>query len=150
MFSEYADLYKPKYYDLPGSDYASAELSTPQIAELNQSSPAVPTPISAMTFKGSSSSDSRLILSVSLLVGKRLIRAKALVDSGSRGDFINSSFAEDNQLFLSPRPFPLQCLAFDGTPSPSGEVTHFWEGRLTIIGEHNALFDAPIKLDFSM
>lgn len=147
VFSEYADLYQPVYYDLPGVDL-SATVPPSSIEELPPSPPPIQSVnVSAMTFTGSSRSDSRLILSVMLLAGKRLIPAKALVDSGSGGDFISSSFIQDKNITALPRPFPIRCTTFDGSPSIGGDVTQYWEGHLTMIGDHNALFDAPIKLD---
>lgn len=103
VFSEYADLYSPVYYDLPGADYSQTAPSSSQITELDTPLPVDTTSVAAMTFSGSSSSDSRLVLSVMLLLGKRLIPARALIDSGSGGDFINSSFVEEHSLPLSPR-----------------------------------------------
>lgn len=97
VFSEYSDIYSPRYYDLPGANYPS-DGQTSQVTELDPGLPADTTSVSAMTFTGSSGSDSRLILSVMLLVGKRLIRAKALIDSGSGGNFISSTFAEEHSL----------------------------------------------------
>lgn len=156
VFSEYVDLYQPVYYDLPGVDFSSLPPSEPRIIELPSprappaasAAPTVdPVNVSAMTFTGASSSDSRLILSVMLLVRKRLISAKALIDSGSGGDFISSSFINHHQLTASRRSFPIRCTTFDGSPSIGGDVTHYWEGRLSMIGKRDALFDAPIKLD---
>lgn len=128
VLSEYADLYSPVYYDLPGSDYSQTTPSVPTPLDPDSSPTVNSASVAAMTFSGSSTTDSRLILSVMLLVGKRMIRANALIDSGSGGDFINSAFVDKHQLRLSPRKVPLQCLAFDGSPSSGGHVTHFWEG----------------------
>lgn len=80
VFSEYADLYHPVYYDLPGADYSEGSPAEPRVTELPSTPPPTESvPVSSMTFTGLSSSDSRLILSVSLLVGKRLIPARASV-----------------------------------------------------------------------
>lgn len=147
VFSEYANLSSPVYYDLPGADYSD----TPRTTELPPTPPPAVQPlstqpppsqshhISAMTFTGHSSTDSRLILLVMLLVGKRLIQAKALIDSGSTGDFMNSLFATRHDLNLSPRDVPMMCIAFDGSPVAAGDVTHFWNGCMTTSIPRSAL-----------
>lgn len=70
-----------------------------------------------------------------------------MIDSGSTGDFMNSVFAKQHGLNLSPRAVPMACIAFDGSPVADGEVTHCWDGHMTMIGSHNALFDSSICLD---
>lgn len=119
VFSEYADLYQPVYYDLPGVDLSS---TVPTLSEPSDPPPSSLPPVepvgssstssaridnvnvSSMTFTGTSSSDSRLILSVILLVGKRLIPARALVDSGSGAtSLVLLSFININSLRLSGR-----------------------------------------------
>lgn len=93
VFPEYADLYHPVYYDLPGADFTEPVHLEPQVTELPSTpAPVESVPVSSMTFTGSSASDSRLILSVSLLVGKRLIPAKALIDSGLGGGLYQFRF----------------------------------------------------------
>lgn len=84
VFSEYTDLSSPVYYGLPGADCSD----TPRITNLpptpppvnhvpvTQTPPTLSHQISYMTFTRQSSTDSRLIIYVMLLSGKRLIHAK--------------------------------------------------------------------------
>ncbi|KAG0151514.1 hypothetical protein CROQUDRAFT_27399, partial [Cronartium quercuum f. sp. fusiforme G11] len=50
------------------------------------------------------------------------IKAQALVDPGSEGDFIDNTFTTTHKLSLEPCPFLLVCKGFDGTPSPHGLI----------------------------
>lgn len=90
VFSEYQALDEQRYYDLPPSG----------ITEM----PPSPSPhsIAALTFTNPGSSDPRLILRVMLILGKRILHAKALINPGSTGDFLNSRFADLHGLSLSP------------------------------------------------
>ncbi|KAG0139173.1 hypothetical protein CROQUDRAFT_55097 [Cronartium quercuum f. sp. fusiforme G11] len=54
--------------------------------------------------------------------GLHLVQARALVDPGLEGDFINTTFTVANNLTLEPCPFPLTCKGFDGTLSPHGPI----------------------------
>ncbi|KAG0139406.1 hypothetical protein CROQUDRAFT_26287, partial [Cronartium quercuum f. sp. fusiforme G11] len=75
------------------------------------------------------------------------IRARALVDPGSEGDFIDTMFAITNNLTLEPCPFPLTCKGFDGTLSPHGPITNQWTGRMFMHGKKRELFDSTLRLD---
>lgn len=90
-FTEYQNLDKPRYYNLPpgySSDPGDAGLWT-----LDDEVAPTPASISAVDFVSSDSGASRLVLTLTLWVGKRAVAAKALIDSGSEGDFVDSTFA---------------------------------------------------------
>lgn len=115
VFSEYQDLDSPRYYNLPST------------------SPSAPNHlVDALTFSAPLSSDPRLVLRVMLLLGKRIVHALALIGPGSTGDFINSCFINLHPFTLETRTHPLNCTAFDGSPSVGGPITHVWHGRLSI------------------
>lgn len=128
-FSEYANLSQPVYYDLPGTTYDD----DPQV--------------SAIHFSNAQSSSIRLVLSISLFSGLKMVTARALVDPGSEGDFLDPSFAASHGLGLFVRPFPLQCNGFDGAPSVHGPITHFWDGRMVMHGDDSAVFESPLNLN---
>lgn len=130
VFSEYANLTQLVYYDLPGTSYDS---DGPQISSVH--------------FSNSQSDSIRLVLSISLYTGLHFVHARALVDPGSEGDFLNPSFAAAHGLNLSLRRFPLQCNGFDGTPSVHGPITHRWDGRMFMRGDAALLFESSLALD---
>ncbi|KAI7940067.1 hypothetical protein MJO28_013719 [Puccinia striiformis f. sp. tritici] len=74
---------------------------------------------------------SRLIIPVRLLtLGGTWITAKALVDSGAGGSFIDTTFVRENKLTLTRLSSSFTCRSFDGSPASSGDVTHSWNGRI--------------------
>lgn len=127
IFSEYSDLYSPVYYDLPGADYSQVNTPSPQVNELAPSHVSDATSVAAMTFTGSSTSDSRLVLSVMLLVGKRLISARALVDSGSGGT--SSIPLSRRSTVCCFHPVNSRCSAWPSTAPPAHQVTSPTTGR---------------------
>lgn len=85
-----------------------------------------------------------------LLLGKRIVHGRALIDPGSTGDFINSKFTSLHSLSLTPRSHPMTCTAFDGSPSVGGPVTHQWHGRLAMSAVEDQLFESPVSLNVSL
>lgn len=85
VFSEYADLTQPVYYDLPGTSYDSD--GGPQVSSIH--------------FSNAQANSIRLVLSITLHTGLCLVRARALVDPGSEGDFLDPTFAASHGLNLS-------------------------------------------------
>ncbi|KAI7936544.1 hypothetical protein MJO29_015847 [Puccinia striiformis f. sp. tritici] len=74
---------------------------------------------------------SRLIIPIKLLTleGTWII-AKALVDSGAGGSFIDTTFVREKELKLTCLPSSFTCRSFDGSPASSGDVTHSWNGQI--------------------
>lgn len=145
VFSEYRDFDTPTYYDLPsGTSEDPNDLGFWSVPEEDISSP---TSVSAIEFSNPSSAGARLILRVMLWAGKKAVVARALIDLGSDGDFIDSVFVVSNGLSLLRRKHPIRASGFDGAPSSSGLITHFWGGVMTMIGSGSQLFDSAINLN---
>lgn len=88
-----------------------------------------------------------MVLSITLFSGLKMVQARALVDPGSEGDFLDPSFAAAHGLPLLVRPFSLQCHGFDGTPSLHGPITHFWDGKMIMQGADMSLFKSSLNLN---
>lgn len=82
-----------------------------------------------------------------LLLNKTIVHARALIDPGSTGGFLNSRFTALHPFTLTARDAPLTCTSFDGLPSAGGPVTHSWTGRLSMMASDNKLFDSSVTLD---
>lgn len=135
IFSEYQSLDEPRYYDLPPTTITKLPPSPPTHE------------VAALTFTNPASSDPRLILRVMLVSGKRILHARALIDPGSTGDFLNSRFVSAHNLSLDARAVPLTCTSFDGSPGLGGLITQFWTGRLSMVASDKQLFDSSVVLD---
>lgn len=148
VFYEYQDFDTPTYYDLPsGASEDPHDLGFWTVPDDDTPSSAS---ISAIEFSSPLSVGARLILQVTLWAGKKAMVARALVDLGSDGDFIDSKFVALNGLSLLRRKFPIKASGFDRTPSASGLVTYFWKGVMTMIGSDSQLFDSTINLNSTM
>lgn len=103
--------------------------------------------VSALSFAGiRAGGDFRVTLFVWLMSGGQRFLAKALVDSGSMGDFILTKFVQDHHLSLTERDVPLTCLTFDGSPSTGGLITHKWEGSMCLQGDDGSYFACPLDV----
>lgn len=125
-FSEYVNLDEPNMYNNGGLDVA------------------------ALSFAGiPAGGDFRVTLFVWLMSGGLCFLAKALVDSGSMGDFVSSKFVNDHQVHLHERDVPLTCSTFDGSLSTGGLITHKWSGTLCIQGDDRSHFACPVDLNLT-
>lgn len=132
-FSEYQDIDAPRYYDLPVGPSADPEDVT--FWSLDDDDVPGPGPsVAAIDFVSADATSSRLVLALTLWVGKRAVQARALIDSGSEGDFVDSRFTADHLLGLLRRKYPIKCSSFDGSTAAAGPITHFWSGSMTMIG----------------
>lgn len=66
------------------------------------------------------SPDTRLIIKVMFLLGSCILHARAFIDPGSMGDFINSGFTTNYPFTLVDFLQPLSCTAFNCSPSMGG------------------------------
>lgn len=82
-----------------------------------------------------------------LVLGKRILHARALIDPGSTGHFLNSRFSATHNLSLDMRSVPLTCTSFDGSPGLGGLITQAWKGRLSMVASNDRLFDSSVVLD---
>lgn len=60
---------------------------------------------------------------------------------------MDKNFVSKNQLSLCLRPFPINCITFDGSSGKDGLVTHFWKGGLSIKDDSSNLFNSDLLLD---
>lgn len=120
VFSEYVDLDEPCFYDLP-----EGSLDDPLDGGFWSAPEESRASISAIEFQNPALVGARMILKVTLWAGKRAVSAWALIDSGSDGDFIDSSFSANHSLSLLKRKFPLNASGFNRAPAKSGPITHF-------------------------
>lgn len=69
---------------------------------------------------------------VKLLVGKKIIEGKALIDSGAGGIFINKAFADKHGLETRDLAKPLLAYNVDGTPNKQGTIKKAVKGKIQI------------------
>lgn len=101
VFSEYQHLHEPHYYDLLSGafqDLDEAGFCTWDDEEI----PSQPS-VLAIKFLLSGARGSCLVITLTLWVGKRAVGARALINSGSKGDFVDSTFAATHLLGLVKR-----------------------------------------------
>lgn len=144
-FSEYRDLEEPRYYDLPTG--VSVDPEGMDLLSFTDGAPRSQPSVSAIDFVSSDANTSRLVITLTLWSGKRAVYARALIDSGSEGDFVDSAFALRNSLGLLRRKHPITCSSFDGSTAAAGPITHFWSGSMTMIGTESQLFHSAINLN---
>lgn len=65
------------------------------------------------------------------------------------GDFINFWFTSALPFTLTDHPQPLNCMAFDGSPSVGGPNTQVWHSQLTMMAKDDQLFNALVSLNFT-
>lgn len=151
LFTEYQNINQPTYYD-NGRDELLDErpMFDPTNDGIDDDAGVSSVPTSAVNFKNSSSFDTCLILSVNLILNGKRFEAKALVDSGASGSFLDKQFVAKHDFPLHLRPFPLNCITFDGSAGKDGLVTHFWKGGLEIADTEDELFKSEISLDVTV
>ena len=51
--------------------------------------------------------------------------ARAMIDCGGQGSFINAKLSQNYQLPLQPKPFPISLVLADGSPSQTGSIIQY-------------------------
>ncbi|KAI9630739.1 hypothetical protein KEM48_013638 [Puccinia striiformis f. sp. tritici PST-130] len=75
-----------------------------------------------------------------------LIPASSLFDSGASASFIGEHFVSRNRLVIHRLAQPLLCRGFDGSLNRSGQITHYWHGRIIIPLPHSKSFQSSVTL----
>lgn len=123
VFSEYRDFDTHTYYDLPlGTSDDPHDLRFWSVPDADSPSHAL---VSAIEFSNPLLVGAILIMQVTLWAGKKAVVARALVDSGSDGDFIDLKFEESNGFSLLRRKYLIKASGFDSTPSASGLCCYY-------------------------
>ncbi|KAL0159827.1 hypothetical protein M9458_043552, partial [Cirrhinus mrigala] len=80
---------------------------------------------------------SRLLLSVSILMGHKRIETSAFVDSGAAGNFIDQAYAAQMGIVVEVLSQPLKVTAIDGRPLTLSPITHRTQELTLIIENHS-------------
>ena len=78
-----------------------------------------------------------MTIPIKLQVGKKIVEANALIDSGAGGIFINKDFVDKNNLFVKEISKPLTAFNVDGTINKQGTITHVVKATI-IMGERQS------------
>lgn len=126
LFSKYEDSDLPRYYYLPsGTSLDPVEAGFWALDNDVSLSHAL---VSAIDFVSANSHASRLVITLTLWLGKNAVCAKALIDLGLEGDCVDLAFVANHSLGLLKRKHPITCSSFDGSTEAAGPITHFWSG----------------------
>lgn len=82
-------------------------------------------------------------------MGKRAVCARALIDLGSEGDFVDFIFAKNNVSGLLKRKYHITCSSFNGSAAAADPITYFRSGSMTRIGTASHLFHSSVEFNLT-